>query len=90
VLVWRKRKSWQRLQKKTGIAASAHLFRHTLFTKLAQAGWAPEHLRERAGHASFQHTYQLYIHPSAEDLRETWERTQEQICHASSLVREHS
>jgi site-specific recombinase XerD len=81
---------FQRLQKKTGIAASAHLFRHTLLTRLAKAGWAPEHLRERAGHASFQHTYQLYVHPSAEDLREAWERTQEQICHASSLVKEHS
>ena len=81
---------FQRLQRKTGIAASAHLFRHTLLTRLAKAGWAPEHLRARAGHASFQHTYQLYVHPSAEDLREAWERTQEQICHSSILGKEHS
>jgi integrase len=70
---------FQRLQRATGIAASAHLFRHTLLTRLAKAGWAPEHLRERAGHASFQHTYQLYVHPSPDDLRDAWERTQEQI-----------
>lgn len=81
---------FQRLQRKTGIVASAHLFRHTLLTRLAKAGWAPEHLRERAGHASFQHTYQLYVHPSADDLREAWECTQEQICHSSTLLKEHS
>jgi site-specific recombinase XerD len=80
---------FQRLKLKTGIAASAHLFRHTLLTRLAKAGWAPEHLRERAGHASFQHTYQLYVHPSAEDLREAWERTQEHICLSSPSSQEH-
>jgi len=81
---------FQRLQRKTGIAASAHLFRHTLLTRLAKAGWAPEHLRERAGHASFQHTYQLYVHPSPEDLRAAWERTQEQMCLFSARLKEHS
>jgi hypothetical protein len=60
-----------------------------LLTRLAKAGWAPEHLRERAGHASFQHTYQLYVHPSAEDLREAWERTQEHICLSSPSSQEH-
>ncbi len=81
---------FQRLQKKTDIAASAHLFRHTLLTRLAKAGWAPEHLRERAGHASFQHTYQLYVHSSPDDLREAWESTQEHICHSSILFKENS
>jgi len=70
---------FQRLKDKTGIDASAHLFRHTSFTHLAKAGWLPEHLRERAGHANFQHTYQLYVHPSEEDLRDAWEQTQEQM-----------
>ena len=70
---------FQRLKNKTGIDASAHLFRHTSFTHLAKAGWLPEHLRERAGHSNFQHTYQLYVHPSEEDLRDAWEQTQKQM-----------
>jgi integrase/recombinase XerD len=70
---------FQRLKGKTGIDASAHMFRHTSFTHLAKAGWLPEHLRERAGHANFQYTYQLYVHPNEEDLRDAWEQTQEQM-----------
>ncbi len=68
-----------RLQHKTGIEASAHLLRHSSLTALAQAGWRPEHLRERAGHAQFQTTYSMYVHPSDEDLRQDWERTQAQM-----------
>jgi len=67
---------FQRLARKTGITASAHLLRHSSLTALARIGWAPEHLRVRAGHAHFQTTYQLYVHPSEEDLRAEWERTQ--------------
>ncbi len=69
-----------RLRQQTGIDASAHLFRHTSFTHLAKAGWAPEYLRERAGHAQFQTTYQLYVHPSDEDLQEAWQQTEAQMC----------
>ena len=77
---------FRRLQDKTGIDACAHLFRHTSFTHLAKAGWLPEHLRERAGHANFQHTYQLYVHPSEEDLRDAWEQTQEQMKLGTPLI----
>jgi len=65
-----------RLRHQTGIVASAHMFRHTSLTHLAKAGWAPEYLRERAGHAQFQSTYQLYVHPSDEDLQEAWQQTE--------------
>jgi len=68
-----------RLRHQTGIVASAHMFRHTSFTHLAKAGWAPEHLRERAGHAQFQTTYQLYVHPSDEDLQTAWQQTEAQM-----------
>lgn len=67
---------FQRLAEKTGIYASAHLLRHSSLTNLARAGWKPEHLRERAGHAHFQTTYQMYVHPNDDDLRADWERTE--------------
>ncbi len=44
-----------------------------------------ELLQERAGHASFQQTYQTYVHPSTEALRAAWEQTQEQVCLSSSV-----
>ncbi len=68
-----------RLRHRTGIDASAHLFRHTSLTHLAKAGWAPEYLRERAGHAQFQTTYQLYVHPSDEDLQEAWQQVEQRM-----------
>lgn len=64
---------FQRLQGKTGLDAHAHLLRHSSLTSLAKKGMRPEVLRERAGHAQFQYTYQLYVHPSEEEMREEWE-----------------
>jgi integrase/recombinase XerD len=65
---------FQRLKRKTGIDAHAHLLRHSSLTSLAKHGMRPEVLQERAGHAQFQYTYQLYVHPSAEEMREDWEQ----------------
>src|SRR5207244_12249818 len=70
---------FQRLKKKTGIDAHAHLLRHSSLTSLAKHGWRPELLRERAGHTQISSTYQLYVHPRDEELREAWERTQERL-----------
>lgn len=56
--------------------ATPHLLRHTMLTFLAELGWQPELLQERAGHASFQQTYQTYVHPSPQALREAWEKIQ--------------
>jgi hypothetical protein len=39
----------------------------------------PEVLRERAGHAQFQYTYQLYVHPSEEEMRAEWEAVETQL-----------
>jgi len=50
-----------------------------MLTALAEQGWAPE----RAGHASFQQTYQTYVHPSQEALRAAWEKTQAAVKLAS-------
>jgi integrase/recombinase XerD len=68
-----------RLKRKTGIDASAHLLRHSSLTLLAKAGWRPEYLQHRAGHSQFQYTYQLYVHPSDEDMRAEWEKTEHQV-----------
>jgi site-specific recombinase XerD len=70
---------FQRLEHKTGIDAHAHLLRHSSLTSLAKNGMRPEVLRERAGHAQFQYTYQLYVHPSEEEMREDWEQAEEKL-----------
>jgi site-specific recombinase XerD len=75
---------FRRLRRKTGIAVTPHMLRHTMLTFLAELGWQPELLQERAGHASFQQTYQTYVHPTREALRAAWEQTQEQVCPISS------
>jgi integrase/recombinase XerD len=77
---------FRRLRGKTGLDVTPHLLRHTMLTKLAELEWQPELLRERAGHASFQQTYQTYVHPSQEALRSAWEQTQEQVCLKASPV----
>ena len=75
---------FRRLRRKTNIDVTPHVLRHTMLTRLAELGWPPEHLQERAGHASFQQTYQDYVHPSREALRAAWEQTQEQVSLAQS------
>jgi integrase/recombinase XerD len=67
---------FRRLRSHTGIAVTPHILRHTMLTALAEQGWAPELLQQRAGHASFQQTYQTYVHPTSEALRTAWEKTQ--------------
>jgi integrase/recombinase XerD len=81
---------FQRLKRKTGIDAHAHLLRHSSLTSLAKNGCRPEVLRERAGHAQFQYTYQLYVHPSAEEMREEWEQVEAQVHLHLPERREHS
>jgi len=70
---------FRRLRTKTDLEVTPHILRHSMLTALAEQGWAPELLQERAGHASFQQTYQTYVHPSREALRTAWEKTQEAV-----------
>ncbi len=71
---------FRRLRQKTGIPhVTPHILRHTMLTQLAELGWPPELLQERAGHVSFQQTYQDYVHPSQEALRTAWKQTQDQV-----------
>jgi len=76
---------FRRLRQKTGIQhVTPHVLRHTMLTTLAELGWQPKLLQERAGHVSFQQTYQIYVHPSQEALRAAWVQTQDQVCLTSS------
>jgi integrase len=70
---------FRRLRAKTGINAHPHMLRHSSLTELRRAGWTPERLQKRAGHAQVQTTMQTYLHPSDEDLREDWEKAEEQM-----------
>src|SRR5258708_17477259 len=71
---------FRRLRRKTGIVVvTPHILRHTMLTRLAELGWPPELLQARAGHASFQQTYQTYVHPSREALRSAWEQAHDQL-----------
>src|SRR6266700_5569324 len=76
---------FRRLRHKTEVDVTPHVLRHSMLTRLAELGWQPEYLQERAGHASFQQTYQTYVHPSLSALRAAWEQTEAQACLSSPL-----
>lgn len=79
---------FRRLRRKTGIDVTPHILRHTALTALAEEGWAPELIQARAGHASFQYTYQTYIHPSKKRMREEWERIESIVGSLSTTSQE--
>lgn len=71
---------FRRLKKKTGIDfISPHKLRHSHFTNLRRLGWEIERIQKRGGWANVQTPMQIYLHPSDEDIRADWERTQENI-----------
>jgi integrase/recombinase XerD len=51
---------FRRIEKKTGIHATPHMFRHSSLTLLRKAGWKPEQLRIRAGHINIYTTLRLF------------------------------
>ena len=67
---------FRRLRNKTNLVEiTPHILRHSSLTALARAKWKPELLQERAGHATFQQTYQTYVHASEDDLHDEWTQT---------------
>ncbi len=62
-----------RLNKKTGIDARPHLFRHTHATDLIRDGWDMAHVQKRLGHASVQTTINTYTHLTNEDLKSAYQ-----------------
>ena len=61
------------------LMSTPHRLRHSSLSALAKSGWKPELLQERAGHASFQHTYQLYVHVTEDELHDEWTKTQQTV-----------
>jgi integrase len=64
------------LKKKTHIYVTPHMLRHSSLTVLRMAGWEPEILRIRAGHKNIYTTLNTYIHPSDEEIRSEFNKTQ--------------
>ena len=66
----------KRLKIKTGIDIHAHLFRHTHASMYYKQTKDIKQVQERLGHSQIQTTMNLYIHPSEEDIRKSWELAQ--------------
>ena len=60
---------FRELEKKTGIHAYPHLFRHTHATELIKAGMDIYHISKRLGHASIRLTLDTYGHLNTKDLQ---------------------
>ena len=67
---------FKRLKRKTGIDVYAHLFRHTHATIYYRTTKDIKQVQERLGHAKIQTTMNMYLHPSDEDIRASWEIAQ--------------
>lgn len=66
---------FRKIQKKTGIYVTPHMYRHTSITALRIAGWEPEYLRVRAGHKNIYTTLNTYIHLSDEEISNQFNKT---------------
>jgi len=71
---------FKRLQHKTGIQwLHPHILRHSSLDSLRRAGWEPEKVQKRAGHAQVQTTMNVYFHVADEELHDQWVKTEKQI-----------
>jgi integrase/recombinase XerD len=67
---------FKRLRNKTGIDVHPHLLRHTHATMYYRQTKNIKQVQERLGHSHIQTTMNLYVHPSDEETREEWEKSQ--------------
>jgi len=67
------------MRKKTEVRVTPHMFRHTSLSLLYSAGWAPEMLRQRAGHKNIYTTLDTYVHPSEEEVAEAFRKASESL-----------
>lgn len=70
---------FQRLKKKTGIDAHAHMLRHSMATLLIEDQWQVHEVQERLGHGQFQTTANFYVHTKEANLRAAFDRSQERL-----------
>lgn len=68
---------FKRLRKKTQIKANPHKFRHTHATIYYRHTKDIKQLQERLGHGQIQTTMNIYVHPSEEDIRDSWEKVKD-------------
>lgn len=68
---------FKKLRKRTGIYVTPHSFRHTHFDKLRTEGWGFEKIQKRGGWANVQTPMSTYSHPSDEEIRNEWNRVEE-------------
>ncbi|MEH2262390.1 tyrosine-type recombinase/integrase [Nostoc sp.] len=69
---------FNRLKRKTGIAAHPHIFRHTHATALIREGMEMAYVQKRLNHASIQTTIDTYVHVDNEDLKKAYQEYLEQ------------
>ena len=67
---------FNRLKSKTRINVYPHLLRHTHATIYYNQTKDIKQVQERLGHSQIQTTMNIYLHPSDEDIRESWEIAQ--------------
>ncbi|MHC5935479.1 tyrosine-type recombinase/integrase [Nostoc sp.] len=60
---------FNRLKRKTGIAAHPHMLRHTHATELVREGVGMAYVQKRLNHASIQTTMDAYVHVNNEDMK---------------------
>ncbi|MEH1992283.1 tyrosine-type recombinase/integrase [Nostoc sp.] len=60
---------FNRLKRKTGIAAHPHMLRHTHATALVREGMEMAYVQKRLNHASIQTTIDTYVHVNNEDMK---------------------
>lgn len=65
---------FKRLEKKINYHIHPHLFRHTHATKYFEKTNNIKIIQERLGHKQIQTTMNLYLHPSAKEVRRQWEK----------------
>ena len=65
---------FNRLEKKTGVKATPHLFRHTHATELIRAEWDMAYVQKRLGHSNIQTTMNTYVHLTEDDLRNEYDK----------------
>ncbi|MEH2295066.1 tyrosine-type recombinase/integrase [Nostoc sp.] len=65
---------FNRLKRKTGIAAHPHMLRHTHATALVREGMEMAYVQKRLNHASIQTTIDTYVHVNNEDMKREYNK----------------
>jgi len=66
----------KRINKKTGVDFTAHMLRHSFATNLHDSGVEVSIIQKLLGHNHVQTTMDMYIHPTDETIRRSWNKVQ--------------